>query len=176
MTTSLKYSFAPAAQEGCTALILGSLPGDASLQAAQYYAHPRNAFWKIMGRVCGFSAELPYGERLKMLNNAGIALWDIVFSGARQGSLDSNIRDEKPNDIMALLQAYPTIRTICCNGGTAHRYLKRYFPALFVRQRWSVQLLPSTSPAAARLSFEEKLHAYQTALAPLLTESTLSHS
>ena len=176
MATSLKYSFAPAVQEGCTALILGSLPGEASLQAAQYYAHPRNAFWKIMGQVCGFSAELPYAERLEKLNNAGIALWDIVFSGARKGSLDSNIRDEKPNDIMALLQAYPTIRTICCNGGTAHRYLKRYFPALFGGQGWEVQLLPSTSPAAARLSFEEKLHAYQNLLAPLLAKSTLAHS
>lgn len=167
----LKYSFPPAVREGCTVLMLGSLPGDASLQKAQYYAHPRNAFWRIMGRLCGFSADLPYEERLEKLNAAGIALWDVVLSGKRPGSLDAHIRDETPNDIAALLHKYDTIRTICCNGGTAHRYLKRYFPALCEEGRWHTIQLPSTSPAAARLNFEAKLSAYETALAPLIHQN-----
>ncbi len=165
----LKYSFPPAVKPGCCVLVLGSLPGDASLRMAQYYAHPRNAFWKIMGSLCGFSPDLPYEMRLEMLNDAGVALWDVVLSGMRPGSLDSEIRDEKPNDIAALLREYETIGTICCNGGASHRYLKRYFPGLFGgSDACRVLQLPSTSPAAARLGFEEKLRAYEAVLAPLL--------
>lgn len=164
----LKYSFAPAAKPGCSVLVLGSLPGDASLRMAQYYAHPRNAFWKIMGSLCGFSADLPYEARLERLNDAGIALWDVVLSGTRPGSLDSAIRDGKPNDIAALLREYATIGTVCCNGGTSYRYLKRYFPELFGGDGLRVLLLPSTSPAAARLNFDEKFRAYEDVLAPLL--------
>lgn len=167
----LKYSFAPAAKPGCSVLVLGSLPGDASLRMAQYYAHPRNAFWKIMGRLCGFSPGLPYEDRLERLNEAGIALWDVVLSGMRPGSLDSDIRDERPNDIAALLREYATIKTICCNGGTSYRYLKRYFPVLFGGDGCRVLLLPSTSPVAARLGFEEKFKAYEEVLAPLIRQN-----
>ena len=164
----LKYSFAPAVKPGCSVLVLGSLPGDASLRMAQYYAHPRNAFWKIMGRLCGFSPDLPYEDRLDRLNDAGIALWDVVLSGMRPGSLDSDIRDERPNDVASLLHEYATIKTICCNGGTSYRYLKRYFPVLFGEDGCRVLLLPSTSPAAARFGFDEKFSAYEEALAPLI--------
>ena len=161
-----KYSFGPVVGAGCRALVLGSLPGDESVRQGQYYAHPRNAFWRIMGSLCGFSAELPYEGRLARLNAAGVALWDVVSSGVRPGSLDADIRDEQPNDIPALLRAHPTLRTICCNGGAAYRYLKRYFPELCA----AVQVfpLPSTSPAAARLRFEEKLAAYAAALGPVI--------
>ena len=164
-----KYSFPPAVGPGCTVLVLGSLPGEASLQAVQYYAHPRNAFWGIMGRLCGFSPELPYEERLRLLNEAGIALWDVVGAGKRTGSLDAHIREERPNDIPALLRECPGIRAVFCNGGAAYRYLKRYFPDLFSGARFeSIAQLPSTSPAAAMWSFEEKLRAYEAALSPLV--------
>ena len=165
---SVKYSFSPVVGEGCRVLVLGSLPGDASLQAVEYYAHPRNAFWGVMGRLCGFEPQLPYEERLARLNAAGVGLWDVVGAGVRPGSLDADIREVQPNDIPALLRAYPSLCMICCNGGTAYRYLKRYFPALFCREGLQVLQLPSTSPAAARLSAEAKFLAYQAAMAPLL--------
>ena len=167
-STPRKYSFAPVVAEGCKALVLGSLPGDESVRQGQYYAHPRNAFWRIMARLCGFSAELPYEERLARLNAAGIALWDVVSSGVRPGSLDADIRDEQPNNIAALLSEQPELRTICCNGGAAYRYLKRYFPALCRDAAVQVFPLPSTSPAAARLRFDDKLAAYAAVLAPLI--------
>lgn len=163
-----KFSFGPVVGPGCRVLVLGSLPGDESVRQGQYYAHPRNAFWRIMGRLCGFAPDLPYEERLARLNEAGVALWDVVCSGLRQGSLDSNIRDERPNDIAALLDEFSAVRSICCNGGAAYRYLKRYFPALCCGEAVQVFRLPSTSPAAARLGFEEKYAAYAAALGPLI--------
>lgn len=165
---NIKYSFKPVVQAGCRVLVLGSLPGDASLLAAEYYAHPRNAFWRVMGRLCGFDSQLPYAERLNRLNAAGVGLWDVVRAGVRPGSLDADIREVQPNDIPALLREYASLCMIVCNGGTAHRYLKRYFPLLFNRDGLRVVQLPSTSPAAARLSFEEKFLAYEAAIAPLL--------
>ena len=165
---NIKYSFKPVVAAGCRVLVLGSLPGDASLQAAEYYAHPRNAFWGVIGRLCGFAPQLPYEERLARLTAAGVGLWDVVGAGVRPGSLDADIREVQPNDIPALLREYPDLCMICCNGGTAHRYLKRYYPALFCRAGLQVVPLPSTSPAAARLSFEAKYLAYESAIAPLL--------
>lgn len=159
-----KHSFPPCARASCRLLILGSLPGDESLRQAQYYAHPRNAFWWIMGRWCGFDPLLPYAERMERLNAAGIALWDVVASGRRKGSLDQHIEDEAPNDIPGLLRACPSIRTIACNGTAAHRYLKKYFPELWSAPERDILCLPSTSPAAARLTREEKETLWRAAL------------
>ena len=166
--SALKYSFAPVVRQGCTVLLLGSLPGDASLQQAEYYAHPRNVFWRMMGELCEFSPELPYAARLGCLNAAGIALWDVVRAGQREGSSDANIREVQPNDIPSLLREYGTIRAICCNGGAAFRLLRRFYGGGEVLSRYQVLQLPSTSPAAARMSYAEKLSAYRAALAPLL--------
>lgn len=163
-----KRSFPPSVTPECSVLVLGSLPGDESLRQAQYYAHPRNAFWKIMGTLLGFAPSLPYEERLSLLNRGGIGLWDIVASGVRPGSLDQHISQEQPNDIAALLECFPDIGTICCNGTASHKYLKRYFPELFLRETLSVIQMPSTSPAAARLTYEQKLRAYEKIIAPLL--------
>ena len=149
-------------------LVLGSLPGDESLRQAQYYAHPRNAFWKIMGSLLGFDPSLPYGERLSLLNRGGVGLWDVVASGVRPGSLDQHISQEQPNDIAALLDSFPGIGVVCCNCTASHKYLKRYFPELFLRETLSVIQMPSTSPAAARLTYEQKFRAYEEIMAPLL--------
>lgn len=154
---ALKFSFPPLARRGARVLVLGSLPGEISLARNQYYAFGRNAFWKIAGTLCGFDPDSDYSVRAEALMRAKIALWDVVRAGTRDGSLDSAIRDAVPNDVPALLEEIPTLRKICCNGGTAFRFLKKYFPELFARPGLRILLLPSTSPAAARFSFEEKL-------------------
>ena len=114
----LKHSFAPVARPDARFLILGSLPGEESLRQAQYYAHKRNAFWRIMGELWNFDPALPYAERLEALMLHRIALWDVAGSGFRPGSLDSNLKLERPNDIPALLARCPGIRRIGCNGGS----------------------------------------------------------
>lgn len=167
-----KRSFPPLARSGARILVLGSLPGDASLAQNQYYAFPQNSFWKITGTLCGFSPDAPYAARAEALTRAGIALWDVVSAGTRPGSLDSAIRDVEPNDVARLLDDFPAIRKICCNGGTAFRLLKKYFPELFRRTDLEIIQLPSTSPAAARFSFEEKLARWRTALAGTLAPRT----
>lgn len=156
-----KHSFPPAAAPDAELLFLGSLPGDESLRQAQYYAHPRNAFWRIMGELFGFDHLLPYGERLAELRRNRVALWDVVGSGVRPGSLDTAIREHRPNDIPGLLARCPGIRAIGCNGSTSHKLLKRHYPELFGRTELTILVLPSTSPAAARLRYEEKLAAFR---------------
>ncbi|MFT7535869.1 MAG: TDG/mug DNA glycosylase family protein, partial [Hyphomicrobiaceae bacterium] len=91
MTVANVSSFLPVARNNARVLILGSMPGIASLEAQRYYAHPRNAFWPILAEICGFDRELPYEQRLEQVQFAGIALWDVLASCAREGSLDSDI-------------------------------------------------------------------------------------
>lgn len=152
-------SFAYSADENARILVLGSMPGAESLRQQQYYAFKHNAFWRIMGEVYGFSPELPYPERLAELRRHGVALWDVLAACERPGSLDSDIRAARPNDIPALVNKLPKLERILCNGGASRSYLRRFFPDLDARQ------LPSTSPAAARWSYAEKLAAWRAALA-----------
>ncbi|MBK8978619.1 MAG: DNA-deoxyinosine glycosylase [Planctomycetes bacterium] len=143
-------------------LVLGSMPSEASLRQAQYYGHPRNAFWAIQGALFGFDPGLPYAERLAALRAAGVALWDVIGRCRRRGSLDSAIRDVEPNDIAGLLAAHPTIRAVCLNGGKAAelfaRHVLRATPELFVHR--TIHRLPSTSPAHAARDFDAKLAAW----------------
>ena len=150
-------SFPPSAAKGVRVLVLGSMPGVESLRQQQYYAHPRNAFWPIMGTLFGFSPALPYKQRLIRLNRAGVALWDSLGGCERSGSLDSNIRKPVPNDIPGLLKRYPEIHAIFCNGSASYQILKKYHGTLFERSDLEIRQLPSTSPAAAIYSFEQKL-------------------
>ncbi len=156
------HSFAPSAAPDARVLILGSMPGGESLRRQQYYAHPRNAFWRIMGTLFDFSPDLPYAERLDRLKKHHVALWDSLVGCERDGSLDSNIRDPEPNDIPRLLRECPSIRMIFCNGTASFRFLKKYHAELFDRSDLTVVQLPSTSPAAAVFSFEEKLARWRT--------------
>lgn len=155
-------SFSPIVSENATVLILGSMPGETSLRRQQYYAYPRNAFWYIMGHICGASMELSYEERVRRLQKAGIALWDVVQHCEREGSLDSNIdrATEVPNDFESFLNANPNIRCIFFNGQKAAKAFQRHVWSMLsanIRDRVSLATLPSTSPAHARLSKEEKL-------------------
>ena len=155
-------SFPPIVAPGARVLILGSMPGAASLAAGQYYAHPRNAFWPILGVLCGFAAAAPYAERVLALQAAGVAVWDVLHSCVRPGSLDTAIErsSEVANDIAGLLAGYPGIRCIAFNGGTAEAAFRRHVPRVA-----AVRLLglPSTSPANASWSFERKLAAWSAA-------------
>ncbi len=155
-----KHSFAPSVYPGAKVLILGSMPGEESLRRQEYYAFPRNAFWRIMGELFGFSRELPYRERLARLGEHGVALWDVLESCRREGSLDTRISEPVPNDIAGLLDRNPGITRIFCNGSAAYLFLKRYQGELFRRKQLKIERLPSTSPAAAALTYPQKLSAY----------------
>ena len=155
-----KYSFPPLINSSSKILILGSLPGEESLKQAQYYAHPRNAFWKIMFTVFNEIYSEDYSAKCELLLKNHIALWDMVHSGIREGSLDSDIKNEIPNDIEGLLNEYQGISTILLNGKKAEAMYRRYFNQISVH----TITLPSTSPANARLNFEEKLKVWKEAI------------
>ena len=122
MKPVLVQSFAPVANRHAEVLILGSMPGRDSLAAGQYYAHPYNLFWKIMGAMLGFDFQMPYRERLRALRDSRIALWDVIQSCQREGSLDSDIRHGTitPNDFPAFLDAHARIRRVFFNGAKAN--------------------------------------------------------
>ncbi len=162
------YSFPPIADAQTRVLILGSMPGERSLQANQYYAHPQNAFWKIMDALVGAGRHLDYAARLEKLLAHGIGMWESLKSCQRVGSLDSAIipATMEANDFNAFYAAHPKISHVFFNGGTsATVYQRRVMPQLS-RQFAHLhhQRLPSTSPAHATLRFEQKLEVWRTAL------------
>ncbi len=154
-------------------LVLGSLPGQASLAARQYYAQPRNAFWMIMGELCGARPELGYADRLGTLQRAGIAVWDVLYEAARPGSLDSSIvaGSQTVNDIAALVSRHATIRLIAFNGQKAAEVFRRRVAPTLTRTDLETVTLPSTSPAYASLRRTEKLERWRRALKPHLPEA-----
>lgn len=158
------HSFSPIADVRARVLILGSMPGKLSLQAQQYYAHPRNAFWPILGELVGAGPDLPYAARLLALKRHGIALWDVLKSCTREGSLDSAIEDTSviTNDFATFHQTHPNITHVFFNGAKAEAcYRKHVLPSLDVAARLRYLRLPSTSPAHAALSQVQKLKAWE---------------
>lgn len=158
---SLLQSLPPVLNRDTRLLILGSFPGVASLRATQYYAHPRNQFWPILGRLLGHALqEMPYADRIQCLRKHRIGLWDIYASCVRPGSLDASIRDATPNDLEGLRNLAPSLRLVVHNGAESARRMKEIqalgIPAL---------RLPSTSPANARIDLETKLARWRVALA-----------
>ncbi len=142
-------------------VVLGSFPGEASLAARQYYAHPRNHFWPLLGALWGIDlVALPYRRRLAVLRERGLGLWDVYASCVREGSLDSAIEQAVPNDLASLRRRAPRLAAIVHNGGESARAM-RVTAALGV----AVHRLPSTSPANASWSFERKLEAWREVLA-----------
>lgn len=158
-------SFPPVEGKNPRLLILGTMPGKKSLETQQYYAHPRNAFWPIIGELFGIDPQTPYPERLEQLANCGVVLWDVLESCVRPGSLDADIEIETivPNDIPALLKRYSTIRRICFNGATAAKLFRKYIaPELSITNvTIDYVQLPSTSPAYAGMNFAAKLDAWR---------------
>ncbi|MFL2545866.1 MAG: DNA-deoxyinosine glycosylase [Candidatus Rariloculaceae bacterium] len=154
-------SFEPLSAPNAAVLILGSLPGKRSLQEQQYYAQPRNAFWRIMGELFRAGPALPYAERVQRLVDSSIALWDVVASAERPGSLDASIIASSVvvNDFAAFFGRHPKIELVCFNGAkAAELYERRVLPTLDdAAKRTRHERLPSTSPAHAAMRFEEKL-------------------
>jgi hypoxanthine-DNA glycosylase len=149
-------------------LILGTLPGKVSLETGEYYAQPRNAFWRIMAELIGCSPELCYEHRKRQLIERGIALWDVLASGCRAGSLDSEIQMSTvvSNDFRTFFEMHKNIELICFNGAKAAKiYESKVLPGLLVCLRQIPrQILPSTSPAHAAMRFEQKLSRWRIVL------------
>jgi len=150
---SLKRAFDPVVDAHTRLLILGSLPGDASLRAGQYYDHPQNGFWRLIGGVIGLDlVALPYPDRLEALKTAGVGLWDVIASAERPGSLDGAIRKAEAADLNRLIDDLPSMRAVAFNGGTAARLGR-----LILTSRPGLDLidLPSSSPAYTRPLIEK---------------------
>lgn len=156
---SLKRAFDPIVDAETRLLILGSLPGDASLAAGQYYAHPRNAFWRLIGGVIDWPAldEQPYPDRLAALRGHGVGLWDVIVQAERVGSLDAAIRLPEYADLKKMVAALPALRAVAFNGGKAAKAGRACLgPDDGAIARID---LPSSSPAHAR-PFAEKTAAW----------------
>lgn len=163
----------PIEASGARVLVLGSMPGTASLAAGQYYAHPRNGFWNIIGAVTGTAADRPYAHRVAALRTAGIALWDVVASCRRRGSLDAAIdrRSLELNDFATFLDQHPQIDCVLFNGTTAEAlFRRRVLPTLSGRAPKLLRL-PSTSPAHAGLHHDRKRQLWQRALTAALADA-----
>lgn len=168
LTTRLKRAFPPVVSPTATVLILGSMPGEASLRAQQYYAHPRNAFWSILEAVTGVPAGADYADRVAALSAAGIALWDVLHACEREGSLDAAIVDATsvPNDFTAFFREHPAIRRVLFNGAKAEQCFRRQVMGRQeIPEGLQLSRLPSTSPAHAGVSRIHKQAAWAAALA-----------
>jgi hypoxanthine-DNA glycosylase len=149
--------FPPVVAAHTTTLVLGSFPGEASLVATQYYAHPRNQFWRLLGDVLDEPlGALPYEERLVRVLAHGLGVWDVLAACEREGSLDAAIRNATPNDFASLRERAPRLRKVCFNGKTAGR-----FASVIRAAGYDTLVLPSSSPANAMLSFEQKLRLWR---------------
>lgn len=160
---NLSQGFPPVARTDARVLILGSLPGQRSLAEHQYYAHPRNAFWRIMRDL--FAIDGDYEQRCKGLVNAGIALWDVLQASTRRGSLDADIQLEtaRANDFAAFFGRHPDIELIVFNGKKSASLFRRLTCDADL-QTLAMETLPSTSPAYAAMPYSGKLKAWRNAL------------
>jgi hypoxanthine-DNA glycosylase len=147
-----KHGLPPVARADARLLVLGSLPGEASLAAERYYAHPRNQFWRLLGEVVGEPLDsLSYEERLQRLMNRRVALWDVVHAARRLGSLDMAMREIETRDVAGFAAGLPDLRAIAFNGGTAARIGRRGLEG----SPLALIDLPSSSPAFT-LPFADK--------------------
>ena len=155
-STIRKQGLPPVLSRDTRVLILGSFPGEASLAAQQYYAHPRNHFWPLLAAMIGVPLPgLPYRERLRHLRASGIGLWDAIIACERRGSLDGAIRNALPAETARVRRAAPALELVCFNGQTSARALPQWRDA-----GYATLALPSSSPAYTR-PFAEKLAAWQ---------------
>ena len=142
-------------------LVLGTAPSERSLREGRYYAHPRNDFWPIMERLFADGRPLEYTDRVQMLKDAGVGLWDVLTAAERVGSLDATITAPVANDLGGFLQDHPSIGTVFFNGATAERLFQAHCASGLARSDMRFVRLPSTSPAHASVSFTLKLAAWQ---------------
>ncbi len=157
-------SFSPVCSPESRVLILGTMASPASLRAGFFYGHPQNAFWRILAELTGDDPGPSPAEKRAFLLRRRIALWDTLESCAREGALDSAIRDEHPSDVTGLAARCPALRAVFLNGGAALRFYKKYHAPRVALPYFG---LPSTSPANARGGYAAKLSAWR-ALLPYL--------
>jgi TDG/mug DNA glycosylase family protein len=152
----------PIVDDRIVVLILGSMPSQMSLDAGQYYANPRNYFWRVIHQIFDEVPHPSYERRISFLREKGIGLWDVLRECSRDGSLDSNIRNAVPNDLDVMLASHPTIRHVFFNGSKA---MKVFGSSIHIdpRRRACItfELLPSTSPANTSLGYEMKLERWR---------------
>ena len=157
--------FPPISMQDAQVLILGSMPGQKSLEKQQYYGHPQNSFWKIMGELFGFDYQVKYEARAEALIQNRIALWDVLQSCIRPGSLDSNIDPESMiiNDFESFFEEHPEIEAVYFNGTKAEQLFRRFVISASTDVFASISMtrLPSTSPANAGFSYQQKLNAWK---------------
>jgi hypoxanthine-DNA glycosylase len=153
-----KSAFAPFVSPATRVLVLGTLPGEASLAASRYYAHPQNQFWRLIGAVIGREgfATLDYDVRVAALREAGIGLWDTIASALRSGSLDAAIREPEHAPLAALIATLPALRAVAFNGATAARIGRRLLAEASADSGVRLVDLPSSSPAYAAMPFAQK--------------------
>ncbi|MDD2721687.1 MAG: DNA-deoxyinosine glycosylase [Gallionella sp.] len=170
------HSFPPIASTDAQVLILGSMPGRESLRVAQYYAHPRNAFWPIIGELLGFDPAQPYPMRCRQLVEADIALWDVLASCRRSSSLDADIdaASVAANDFGAFFRSHPHIRRVYFNGAMAEQSFRKHVLPGLADPTLQYQRLPSTSPAHAALSYPQKLAAWRVVVAGMPCSSAVA--
>ncbi len=158
------FGFAPISAARARILILGSLPGQTSLQRGEYYAQPQNAFWRIMGALFDAGPNLSYAERTRRLVAQDVAVWDVCASARRSGSLDAAIASSSvvPNDFAGFYAQHPCIEWIGLNGAAAAALYERHVEGKLPTSRIRIrrERMPSTSPAHASMSFDEKLAAW----------------
>jgi len=161
-TSATLTGLAPVIDADIRILVLGSFPGAASLAAQQYYAHPRNQFWRLMSAVVGEAlAPLPYAERLPRLLAHRVGLWDVLAACEREGSLDSAIRRPAANDFERLRVLCPRLETVGFNGQASGKFAQQ-----FAAHGYRTVVLPSSSPAHMAMSFEQKLEVWRQLVAP----------
>jgi hypoxanthine-DNA glycosylase len=157
---ALLPGFAPEAGPDPAVLVLGTFPSVIARRERAYYANPQNQFWPIVEALFGIPRSLPYRERLAALNARGVALWDTVDACRQEGSMDHTIRDPVLADVAGWLAAHPTVQLVAVDGRTAVRFLRRALRGPPVAPSVRVEALPSTSPANASVSIDDKLRAW----------------
>ncbi len=169
--SALLKGFPPLADRSARVLILGSMPGEESLRAGQYYAHPRNSFWKLMDDFFDAGVTLPYAARVRRLRAAGVAVWDVLSTCARTGSLDAAIEPSSmtANDFPSFFTAHRSITHVFFNGATAERCFRRHVQSTIAGLDLIQRRLPSTSPAHAAMSYARKRQAWRAVPAALGT-------
>ena len=158
------HSFEPVIGVNPRLIILGSMPGVVSLQQIQYYANPRNAFWRIMADIFGIEAEASYQTRLEQISAHPVILWDSLRACVRPGSLDAKIdsHSAEANDIAGLLERFPAVQAIIFNGAASEKFFRQLvLPTLPPGTQPDLLRMPSTSPANAGMNFDDKLNAWR---------------
>ena len=155
--------FEPVEDANAKILILGTMPGKESLPVGQYYAHPRNSFWPILGELVGAKPALPYKERIQVLRSVGIALWDVLESCVRPTSLDSDIQNATlvSNNFASFFSNHRKVTQVFFNGAKAEEYYRKYVFPFLEEESIVYKRLPSTSPANASMSYKRKLEAWR---------------